>query len=190
MPGYNDLMEETGNIAAARGGAAPKVDPYSSAGAERRGSQAYRQRALELYGQLDAIKQQYGQAAELPDQIIDQIHNLHTHLNHAMNEWEQYKNRSRSNTQHEMAAQSGLQELGAMGSVLRGGGNQAPGAGPQGIADELEQRANGIRPMTPAPKQAMPPAGQPQPRGRRAVPPGQPQFGSSGGKMYGQHGGF
>lgn len=159
MPGYEEMMQQGGGAAPAAGG----EQPYYSASAYKGAESGHRQRVMDLYSQLDQINQQYGQAAELPDHVVDKIHVLSDHLDQAINQWEEYKGKARSATKDMSVAQEQNKMAQSYKPLIQGG--RAP-AGQMNapIADRLEQAAGGMRSNTTpqAPQQ-----GRPQPPQRR-----------------------
>lgn len=132
-------------------------------------SRAYKSRAMELYNRLSQLNEQYGQAAVLPDRIVDEIHMLHTQLNHAMNEWEQHKNRARSATRDAGGALLQQEGLGAIGKQLAPSGPPAANQQQLPIAKRMRQESEGMTSMAPAPTRPAP--GKPKPN-FSGMPPG------------------
>ena len=131
---YEEMMAQQGN--------------ESTLQAELGSSAAYKKRASELYNQLDQINQQYGQAAILPDRIVDKIHMLHSHLENTLNEWEQHKNRARTETRNYDTALEQQRGLGAKGQQL----NSAPTAPAQfnePIENRMDNFSKGIKSNAP-----------------------------------------
>ena len=158
-------------MAGVGGGAAGGEDPFYSASAYGGAEKGHRQRMRDLYGQLEQINQQYGQAAELPDHVVDKIHILNTHLNQAINHWEEYKGKARTATTDQASAQEQAKSAQSYRSLVQGG--QVPaGQTSASPVDQLEMRASG--PMSNTPIQGR---GMAAPRQQQKRPPQQSPVG-------------
>ncbi len=113
----------------------------------RGGAESFRQRALDLHNELLDLERQYGNAAVIPRAVAARVQHLSSMRDQAINQWQEFDNRAVADSTVTDQSRQSFRQNQATGSLYQ---QPAAGVANKSLAQQMDDRAAGMKSMAPA----------------------------------------